>query len=549
MRRVVPSLLLLLAFLSAPAAFAEDQAGVLLAQLDSNGRNRSATLQLHSRPVFEFRSDFASYSPQERADASARRIDAQLRKDGPGVVSVNPTPEGNVILLDGERMFLIASGDVNLLEAQTLEGLTAQTVERLTVAVAEVRELRDMQTVLKSLGYLLLATLIYFLTIHFLVRYTAKLRGWLAEKLGSRVDKLRIAGMPTVDPVRFRKVLESTVTLFLWVLSIVATYTWVTFGMLQFPYTRGWGEQLKDFLVEMAADLFSSMLEAVPGLMTVLVIFLIARFISRLSQMFFNRVEQGWVYVRWIDRDTARPTRKIATVVIWLFALAMAYPYLPGAQTDAFKGLSVLVGLMVSIGASSVVAQGASGLILMYSRAFRQGEYVRIGENEGTVRELGMFATRLATATGEELIVPNSHVLGHTTRNLSRMSAGGYAIDTTVTIGYDTPWRQVHALLQEAAKRTKALRQFPEPYVIQTALSDFYVHYRLVARADADQPRPAVLSELHANILDAFNERGVQIMSPHYLGDPNQPKLVPQNQWYTPPAAAPEPAEPATAQA
>lgn len=540
MKHIRSMLLLLMLVAGNAAAFGEDQAKVLLAQLDPTGRTRTATLQLHSRPVFEFRSDFASYTPQERADAAARRIDVQLRKGGAGQISVNTTPEGNVILLDGERVFLIAPGDVNLLDSQSLDGLTAATVERLQVAVAETLELRDMESVLKSLGYLVLATLFYILTIHLLVRYISKLRAWLAEQLGSQVENLRIAGMPAIDPARFRKILESTVTLFLWVISIVATYAWVTFGMLQFPYTRGWGEELKGFLVETTTDLLSSMLEAVPGLITVLAIVLIARFISHLAKMFFDRVERGWVYVRWVDRDTAKPTRRIATVVIWLFALAMAYPYLPGAQTDAFKGLSVLVGLMISIGASSIVGQAASGLILMYSRSFRAGEYVRVGDKEGTVRELGMFATRLATVSGEELILPNSHVLGHTTHNLSRMSAGGYAIDTTVTIGYDTPWRQVHAILQEAADRTEAIRKAPAPYVIQTALSDFYVEYRLVARADADRPRPSVLSDLHANILDAFNEHGVQIMSPHYLADPGEPKLVPKTQWFASPAMVPE---------
>ncbi len=538
-RFVVFLCLLATAFGSMPA-FGNDETGILLAQLDTDNRTRTATLQLHSRPIFVFRADFASYTPEERAAGAARRIESQLKAGGPGEVSAKTTPQGSQILLDGERVLLITPDDVNLLEAETLDSLTEATIAKLELAVAEVHELRDLETVLKSLGYLLLATLIYALTIHFLVRYTVRLRVWLADQLGTRVEKLRIAGMPAFDPARFRKGTEATVTLLFWTLSLVATYAWVTFGMLQFPYTRGWGERLKDFLLEMTGDLLYSMLGAIPGLITVLAIVIIARFINHLAKMFFDRVERGWVYVRWVDRDTARPTRRITTVVIWLFALAMAYPYLPGAQTNAFKGLSVLLGLMVSIGASSIVAQAASGLILMYSRAFRAGEYVRVGDKEGTVRELGMFATRLATVSGEELILPNSHVLAQTTHNLSRMSAGGYAIDTTVTIGYDTPWRQVHAILQEAASRTAPIRKSPAPYVIQTALSDFYVEYRLVARADADKPRPTVLSDLHANILDAFNEHGVQIMSPHYLGDPGEPKLVPKTQWFTPPAIVPE---------
>ena len=531
MARFFVLLWLLLMAAGNAAALGSDEPAIVLAQLDTESRARTATLQLHSRTVFVFRADFAGYTPEERATGAARRIDAQIKAGGSGEIGSSATPQGNQILLDGERVLLITPGDVNLLEAETLDSLTDETIANLKVAVAEVYELRDLETVLKSLGYLLLATLIYGLTLHLLVRYTVRLRVWLADQLGTHVEKLKIAGIPAIEPARFRKGAEGTVTLFFWALSLVATYSWVTFGMLQFPYTRGWGERLKDFLLEMTGDLVSSMLGAIPGLVTVLAIVIIARFINHLAKMFFDRVERGWVYVRWVDKDTARPTRRIATVVIWLFALAMAYPYLPGAQTNAFKGLSVLLGLMVSIGASSVVAQAASGLILMYSRAFRAGEYVRVGDDEGTVRELGMFATRLATVSGEELILPNSHILGHTTHNLSRMSSGGYAIDTTVTIGYDTPWRQVHAILQEASNRTTPIRKSPAPYVIQTALSDFYVEYRLVARADTGQPRPTVLSELHANILDVFNEHGVQIMSPHYFADPGASKLVPRVPW------------------
>jgi len=531
---------LALVLVSGVPALAADEATILLAQADPGTRSRAATLQLHSRPLFQFRGDLVGYTPEDRAEASARRIEQHLRDGGPGNISVKEVAEGNQILIDGAHVFLITPADVNVLENETLASLTDETVNKLQIAISEARELRDFETVMWSVIFVVLATLIYALIIHFLVRYTSKLRSWLAEKLGSRVEKLKIAGMPTIDPASFRRFMEATVTVLLWVLTLVATYSWATFGMLQFPYTRGWGEQLMNFLLGTAGNVLFSMLGAIPDLMTVLVIVLVARFISGLSHMFFDRVERGWVYVRWMDRDIARPTRRLTTVVIWLFALAMAYPYLPGADTNAFRGLSVIVGLMISIGASSVVGQAASGLVLMYSRAFRAGEYVQIGDKEGTVKELGMFATRVMTPSGEELVLPNSFVLSQSTRNHSRLANGGYSIDTTVTIGYDTPWRQVQAMLKEAAARTEGIRKQPAPYVVQTALSDFYVEYRLVARADADQPRPTVLSELHANILDTFNEHNVQIMSPHYLADPGRPKIVPQTAWYAPPAVMPD---------
>jgi len=229
-------------------------------------------------------------------------------------------------------------------------------------------------------------------------------------------------------------------------------------------------------------------------------------------------------------------------VVIWLFCLAMAYPYLPGSDTEAFKGLSVLVGLMLSMGASSLVGQAASGLILTYGRAFRKGDFVRIADNEGTVTEMGIFTTRIRTGLGEELTVSNASILSSTTRNYSRSTKGsGFILDTTVSIGYDTPWRQVHAMLLEASRRTQGIRQDPAPMIFQTQLADWYPVYRLVCQAipEGPAPRAILLSNLHANIQDVFNEHGVAIMSPHYMADSTHPKTVAPADWFAPPAERP----------
>jgi small-conductance mechanosensitive channel len=202
----------------------------------------------------------------------------------------------------------------------------------------------------------------------------------------------------------------------------------------------------------------------------------------------------------------------------------------------------VLLGLMISLGASNLVGQLASGLILTYTRTFHVGEFVRVGEHEGTVTTLGAFTTRIRTGMGEELTISNSQVLGAVTRNYSRTVKGqGFIVDTTVTIGYDTPWRQVNAMLVEAARRTPGVLADPAPRVFQVALSDFYPEYRLVCQAVPSEPRPRaeVMSLLHANVQDVFNEHGVQIMSPHYLGDPAQAKVVPREQWYAAPAKPP----------
>jgi small-conductance mechanosensitive channel len=195
---------------------------------------------------------------------------------------------------------------------------------------------------------------------------------------------------------------------------------------------------------------------------------------------------------------------------------------------------------MVSVGASGVVGQAASGLIILYAHALRPGQYVRVGDSEGTVLEIGMFSTRLRTGLGEDVLVPNSFILANTLKNFSSRARGttGFVLDTSVTIGYDAPWRQVEAMLLEAARRVPSIASSPAPYVIQTELADFYVAYRLVASSEETVPRQRmeVLNDLHAAIQDVFNEHGVQIMSPHYVLDPRAPKVVPKDRWHAAPA-------------
>jgi small-conductance mechanosensitive channel len=336
-----------------------------------------------------------------------------------------------------------------------------------------------------------------------------------------------------------RRVVGIALRVGFWALVLLLTYEWVGNVLSRFPFTRPWGEQLNTFLIETVVDVLVAIAGAVPDLVVVAVIVVLARAVTSLLQNFFDGVQERRIHLNWLDPDSARPTRRLVSIGVWIFALVMAYPYIPGSDSEAFKGLSVLIGLMVSIGGSGLVGQAASGLILMYTRTYRPGEYVRIAEHEGTIVEMGMFTTRVRTGLGEELTLPNSLILGAVTKNYSRVERGqGFVLDASVTIGYDAPWRQVHAMLEEAARRTVGVLAEPAPHVFQTALSDFYVEYRLVCQAVQSEPRPRaqVLSDLHANVQDVFNEHGVQIMSPHYLGDPAHAKVVPKNQWFAAPA-------------
>jgi small-conductance mechanosensitive channel len=500
-------------------------------------------IMVMNRNVATLRGSLFGIAAVNRAVEAKRRIDDALQSGGALVVSLHDRAEGTMVQVDGAMMFAITPGD-------TLEGTlpTAQTEAQraaavLRQAIEESRESRDLKSLLRALGVALLATAVAGALLWGAKRFRRRIEDWIVGQTLAHADRLRVGGVELVKRegvLRFERLALNSL---FWVLVLLLLYEWLSLTLGQFPFTRAWGEQLNGFLIGLLGRFVLAILRAVPDLIAAALIFWLAHMLTRMLRGFFAKVASGQVQLAWLGADVAITTSRLCVAAIWLFALAMAYPYLPGSDTEAFRGLSVLVGLMISLGASNLVGQLASGLILTYTRTFHKGEYVRVGADEGTVVGLGTFTTRIRTGMGEELTISNTQILAAVTRNYSRAVKGqGFIVDTTVTIGYDAPWRQVNALLVEAARRTPGVLADPPPHVFQVALSDFYPEYRLVCQAVPSEPRPRaeVMSLLHANIQDLFNEHGVQIMSPHYLGDPASAKIVPRAHWYASPARPPD---------
>ena len=275
--------------------------------------------------------------------------------------------------------------------------------------------------------------------------------------------------------------------------------------------------------------------------MIVLIIFLITAFILKLLKVVLNQVEAGRLQLPGIHPETVGATRKLISVVVWLFALSAAYPFLPGANSLAFKGISVFFGLMLTLGSAGVMNHAMSGLVLIYSRALRKGDMIRVADNEGLVSEIGMLATKIITRENYVVTVPNAVVVSGKITNLSAQSTnGGVNLTVGVTIGYDTPWRQVHAMLELAAKRAKGIDLSQPPLVRQLSLMDWYISYELQVRLLPDVSLADARNELHSNIQDVFNEFNVQIMSPNFVLQPENSVMVAKENWYTAPATPPE---------
>lgn len=500
-----------------------------------------AQLVVGGRTIHVFESALGDLSPADRADAARRHIDQALAAGGAGWTSISPAENGILVKLDGKPMFTVTTGDAAGREGETAESLANNASRLLQKVWAEAQERRegriDVAAILKvAAAFAVLAGLLFAFA-----RIARLLRRFMARSLSRHVERLGAVGISFDLSGLVLRLVARASSLLLWLSSLLATFVCISYSLAQFTITRPIGERLVDSLHGMLSSGLRSTVEAIPNLFVAVVIFLCARISTQISRALFDAIAAGRLQFGSLDAHTAQATRQLVNVAIWLFALAMAYPYLPGSHTEAFKGVSVLLGVMVSIGASGLVGQVASGLILVFTRALLVGEYVRVQDSEGTVTELGLCVTRLRTGTGEEIALPNSLVLSNVTRNFSRNAPqGGFILDTEVTIGYDTPWRQVHAMLLEAATQLPGLRQEPAPFVVQTALSDFYVAYRLVLQvgADSSRARPRLLSDLNAAIQDVFNKYGVQIMSPHYRADPESAKVVPEAQWRKAPATS-----------
>jgi small-conductance mechanosensitive channel len=490
-----------------------------------------APLVVWNRQIVVFRSPLGMLNPAERAAAAVQRINSIPHARLANPVAIGSAEigryKGVLVTVGTEIAFGLLPADVDPESGQTLEEATAEAAERLREVLRARLAQRSLPLLIRGIALSLAATLAFAGFVWMFV----KVERLVLRRLAAATA--RASGEISTYVSRYAIRLGWRLTSALaWVFALFYGYLWLTFVLSQFPYTQPWGKLLGKWLLALASSLALGMVNALPGLVAVAIIFLITRAVVRMLNAFFESCERGNLAVPWLQPDTVGATRRIVNLVAWLFAIVVAYPYIPGSQSPAFKGVSVLVGLMISLGSAGLVNQLMSGLAVAYSRSMRPGEYVRVGDVEGVVSNLGLLSTKIRSVGQEEVTVPNAVVVATNTTNYSRLAEReGGVVKTSVTIGYDAPWRQVHQLLQSAAEQTRGVRKTPPPRVLQRALSDFYVEYQLLANVDDPRGRLTILSELHAQIQDAFNEAGVQIMSPHFLSQPERPVVVPRSKW------------------
>lgn len=445
--------------------------------------------------------------------------------------------KGKVFGIAGQLIFVLYQGDLDEEQGSDLEAAAKQTEMRLREALDASIEQRKGPVLLKGILLASIATMITIVLLWAIQRATSIVLGRLQRRVQAVRDDERASWRWARQAWQLIIRLAQLLLAFLW---IGVAYLWFIYVLAVFPVTHPFADRLSNYLFDMLATLGSGAISAIPGLLTVAIILFLTKATNDVVANIFSSVDQGSAVIPGIHKDTAKATRRLVGILIWALGVAIAYPYLPLAESNAFKGLSVMFGFMLTLGSAGLVTQMMSGLVLIYARALKVGDFVSIGEVMGVVKEMGMLSTKIINMRNEEITIPNAVLVGNPIKNFT--SAGGERgalVSTKVTIGYDAPWRQVHAMLVNAAEKTSGLRLDPKPYVLQRALQDFYVEYELFAYVDRPLDRIVILSDLHANIQDEFNTHGVQIMSPHFVLQPRNNVVVSSENWFAPPADKP----------
>ncbi len=502
--------------------------------------SETAPVVVDADTLFVIRVAARGVSVSQRAEAISRRIieiaDAYTIRAQD--IFTDHRPDATEIF--AKDRFVMGVYDVDALLAGTgRDSLAERQLIAIRNAVDRYRDARSATSLVWGLLETLAATAVLALLLWLLAWGRRWVRAWVAGQEG----KADTGAKKVIRLEWLQAGLLSFIGLVRWAIAAVLAYVYVGFVLTRFPWTRGIAASLLELVLEPLRVFWEGFVDYLPSLFFLLVLAVIVRYILRALRLFFVEVGRGKVTLPGFYQDWADPTYKIVRVLIIAFAAVIAFPYIPGSSSPAFQGISIFAGILFSLGSTSAVANVVAGVILTYMRGFKVGDIVRIGETGGRVTATTLLVTRLQTPKNVEVTIPNATVLsGHVTNFSAQAAVGNLILPTSVTIGYDAPWRQVHAMLRQAAARTPDILQEPAPFVLQKSLDDFYVSYELnvyVRRADR---MLRVYSDLHKNIQDAFNEYGVQIMSPNYEADREAVTVVPKEKWYAPPA--PQPGEP-----
>lgn len=440
---------------------------------------------------------------------------------------------------DGIPLTVINAGDVSLIAISNTDAqlagksrpeLAQEYLQKIKEAVSRYRQERSLEYLLRATLWTVIATVALIVAL------------LITNNVFARIyQRLKVWGESYIHPVRFgnwelirANQLDDLIT---WLIRLAQAViilgllvAYFPFVLEQFPWTRGLAKTLKGYLVGTLQAGWQAFVNYLPSLLTIVLVVVVTYFLVRLSKPFFRELGQGTFSLPGFYPEWADPTQKLVTFLIIALAAVIAFPLLPGFQSPAFQGISVFLGLLISLGSTSVISNLVSGSVLIYTRSFRVGDRIKIGDITGKVLETTLLVTRILTPTNVVISIPNSQISSSSIENFSfgyRELKQPLILRTSVYLGYEVPWREAYQALSQAPLRTEGMLKSPEPFVLQGELNDVYVTYLLNVYIDVEYFKDKTLkeidearSQLNENIRDCCAEAGIRIFAPNYEADP-----------------------------
>ncbi len=471
-----------------------------------------------SDTLFYIYSKYGSLRPAERAALINRKIKHLYEDDFLIIDSIKLARTEKSIEIVYNDVIIMTVSDVDAIwNATEMNELANKYLELIKSSIEKERKENSLATLLLRL--LLVAIII--ICMYFLVRIILKLYKKSLKFIIQNKDKwFKGISYKTYNFLSAKQELVWSVKLLNAInLAVIGFVLYLTIPLVFsiFPFTRGWASYMFGLIWSPFRSVFIAVWDYLPNLITIIVILVIMRYVAKFIKYLFGEVDAGRLEIKGFHSDWAMPTYSIVRFLLYAFTFVLVFPYLPGSDSNIFRGVSVFIGVLFSLGSSTAIANMVAGLVITYMRPFKIGDRIKIGDMTGDVIEKTLLVTRLRTVRNEEITIPNSAVLSGNTINYSAFSkSSGLILQTTVTIGYDVPWQKMHKALILAADRVSTVMKHPKPFVLQTSLDDFYVAYQLNAFTQEANRQARVLSDSHSAIQDVCAEEGIEILSPHY---------------------------------
>jgi len=498
----------------------------------------TAPVMLDGRMLFRVRG-ISSYPADRRAMEIGSRIEAFARDNEapPDSLRLVEQPERTDIVAGDQRLLALFNDDARAEGVERREVLAELYRLRIQEGVAGYRLDRSPRTLLIKSAYALGALVLFALALGMVRWLFRRLDALLEKRYEARIKDLEARSFHLLQAEQLRTFLRGLFHSFRAIVIVSIAYVFLNFVLSLYPWTRGFAASMLGLVMDPLLRMGRGVLGAVPGLMFIVILVFLTRYLLKMIRLFFAAISIERVKLEGFEQEWAWPTYRIVRLLVVAFAVVVAYPYIPGSESAAFKGVTLFLGVIFSLGSSSIIANMIAGYTMTYRRAFSPGDRIQVGDVVGDVEEMRLLVTRLRSPKNEEIVVPNSQILNSHVVNFSSLAREhGLILHTTVGIGYEVPWRQVEAMLVMAADRTDGILRQPPPFVLQKSLGDFCVVYELNVYCDKPSEMNGLYSRLHENIQDVFNEYGVQIMTPAYERDTPEPKIVPREKWFAPPA-------------